>query len=72
MLFRSPVDDKSLAEALRIEDGKHEYVLFIIHREVLTPTDILQWENCLGYGKIVLFDRTEEKSEVITGEALAW
>ncbi|WP_148409960.1 alginate lyase family protein [Murimonas intestini] len=64
--------DKSLAEALRIEDGKREYVLFIIHREVLTPTDILQWENCLGYGKIVLFDRTEEKSEVITGEALAW
>lgn len=64
--------DRRGAEALRIVEGEHEYVLFLIHREVLTPTDILRWENCLGYGKAVLFDRTEEKTEVITGEALAW
>lgn len=38
----------------------------------MTPTDILKWENCVGHGKVVLFDRTEEKKELITGEILAW
>lgn len=64
--------DRDQAEALCIADGQREYVLFLIHQEVLTPTDILRLDNCLGYGKAVLFDRTEEKEKVITGEALAW
>ncbi len=64
--------DRKAAEALKIVEKDKEYVLFLTHREVLTPTDIFQYENCLGYGKAVLFDRTEEKRDVITGEILAW
>ena len=60
------------AEGLRILAGEKEYILFLCHEEVMTPTDILYWENCVGYGKAVLFDRTEEKKETITGEILAW
>lgn len=60
------------AEGLRITAGDREYVLFLCHREVMTPTDILSWENCLGHGKAVLFDRSGEKEKVITGEILAW
>lgn len=60
------------AEGLRIFCGEKEYVLFLCHREIMTPTDILKWENCVGHGKVVLFDRTEEKKELITGEILAW
>ena len=60
------------AEGLRITLGDREYILFLCHREVMTPTDILSWENCLGHGKAVLFDRSREKKEVITGEILAW
>lgn len=60
------------AEGLRISDGKKEYVLFLCHQEVMTPTDILCWGNCRGYGKAVLFDRSEEKNEIIPGEILAW
>ena len=64
--------DPQKAEGLRITQGEREYILFLCHQEVMTPTDILSWENCLGHGKAVLFDRSEEKDEVITGEILAW
>ena len=60
------------AEGLRIISGDKEYILFLCHQEVMTPTDILQWENCLGHGKAVLFDRSAEKQETVTGEILAW
>lgn len=60
------------AEGLQITLGDREYILFLCHREVMTPTDILRWENCLGHGKAVLFDRSREKKEIITGEILAW
>lgn len=60
------------AEGIRINCGEKEYVLFLCHREIMTPTDILRWENCLGHGKVVLFERTTEKTEIITGEILAW
>jgi len=64
--------DRKDAEALKIVTEGKEYILFLTHREVLTPTDILRYENCLGYGKAVLFDRSEEKGKVVTGEILAW
>ena len=69
--YKDELDSKR-AEGLRILAGEKEYVLFLCHEEVMTPTDILYWENCFGYGKAVLFDRTEEKKETITGEILAW
>lgn len=64
--------DRKDAEALKIIVSGKEYILFFTHREVLTPTDILRYENCLGYGKAVLFDRSEEKEQVVAGEILAW
>ena len=64
--------DRTAAEVLRITSGSREYVLFVCHREVMTPTDILRWENCIGYGRVVLFDRSVEKEALITGEVLAW
>lgn len=64
--------DPQKAEGLRIIDGEKEYVLFLCYQEVMTPTDILRWKNCLGHGNAVLFDRSEEKEQVITGEILSW
>lgn len=60
------------AEALRIRADGKEYLLLLTWRELVTPTDILQCENCIGYGKAVLFDRTGEKQEPVSGEILAW
>lgn len=72
----SNVNDRILderdAEGLQLLCGGQEYVLFLCHREVMTPTDILSWENCIGYGRVVVFDRTEEKKEVLTGEVFSW
>lgn len=64
--------DPKDAEALKITVGEREYLLFQTFREVMTPTDILKCENCLGYGKAVLFDRSKEKEAVVSGEILAW
>lgn len=73
---RSVVHEKEIApmdaEAFKIRTGEKEYVLLLCHREIMTPTDILQCENCIGYGKAVLFDRTFEKQNLISGEVLAW
>ena len=60
------------AEGLRITAGDKEYILFLCHQEVMTPTDILKWKNCLGHGKAVLFDRSSEKNDTVIGEILAW
>lgn len=60
------------AEALRITSGDREYVLLLCHQEIVKPTDIMKCENCLGYGKAVLFDRSKEKQAVLSGEILAW
>ena len=64
--------DMKEAEGLQIICGGREYVLFLCHREIQAPADILSWENCIGNGRVVLFDRTEEKKRQITGEILSW
>ena len=69
--YKDELDSKR-GRAFEFFAGEKEYVLFLCHEEVMTPTDILYWENCFGYGKAVLFHRTEEKKETITGEILAW
>lgn len=73
---RSVVHQKEIppqdAEAFRILSGEKEYILLLCQREIMTPTDIFQCENCIGYGKAVLFDRSEEKQEPLSGEVLAW
>ena len=73
---RSIVHDTEISpadtEAFRICSGESEYILLLCHREIMTPTDILKCENCIGYGKAVLFDRTNEKQEILSGETLAW
>lgn len=60
------------AQGLRICAQDKEYILFLFHREIMTPTDIFRCENCIGYGKAVLFDRTDEKTQLISGETLSW
>ena len=64
--------DMKEAEGLQIICGGREDVLFLCHREIQAPADILSWENCIGNGRVVLFDRTEEKKRQITGEILSW
>lgn len=60
------------AEGLQIICGGREYVLFLCRREIMNTTDIFSWKNCLGCGRAVVFDRTEEKENMITGEVFSW
>ena len=76
MPVRSVVHGRELpwqeAQALRLLLGGKEYVLLLCSHEFMTPTDVFQCGNCMGYGKAVLFDRSEEKVEPLSGEILAW
>lgn len=73
---RSVVHDRELprqeALALQLRLGGREYILLLCSCELMTPTDLFQCENCMGYGKAVLFDRSRERLEPISGEVLAW
>lgn len=60
------------ADGLQIICGGREYVLFLCRREIMKTTDIFSWKNCLGCGRAVVFDRTEEKEAMITGEVFSW
>ncbi len=50
------------AEALRITVGATgaQYVVSICHEEVNSPTDLIEVDGCLGYGNVIVFDRSKE------------
>ena len=50
----------AFAEGVKISVGEREYVLIICHQEVNTPTDLEEVDGCLGYGNVVVFDKTKE------------
>ena len=51
----------SMAEAVRLKGNGRDYVAVICHQEVNSPTDMVEAEGCMGFGTIIVFDRTREK-----------
>lgn len=49
----------SMAEAVKIEKGGREYIVIICHQEVNSPTDLEEADGCMGYGNVIVFDKTE-------------
>lgn len=59
----------SMAEAVKINiDGKN-YVVIICHQEVNSPTDLVEADDCLGFGNVIVFDKEEETH---VGHTLTW
>ena len=50
----------SMAEAVRLKGNGRDYVAVICHQEVNSPTDMVEAEGCMGFGTIIVFDRTRE------------
>lgn len=50
----------AMAEALKIEINKKEYVIIICHQEVNSPTDLEEADGCMGYGNVIVFDKGED------------
>lgn len=48
----------SMAEGLKIEKNGKEYVLIICHQEVISATDLEEADGCIGYGMVIVFDKS--------------
>jgi hypothetical protein len=59
----------SMAEAIRIEIRDKVYVIIICHQEVNSPTDLVKADGCLGFGNVIVFDKTEAME---VGTVLHW
>ena len=59
----------SQAEAVKIVKGNRAFLAVICHREVITPTDLLSCEGCLGYGNVIVFDLNHGREN---GTVLCW
>lgn len=59
----------AMAEAIRIEKMDKTYVVVICHQEVNSPTDLVEADGCLGFGNVIVFDKSET-TEV--GTVLNW
>lgn len=72
-VIRGTEFERQQVEALKIVSGEREYILVICHQEVFSPADMVRVENCLGYGSVILFDKSGKGGEaILTGEVLAW
>lgn len=50
----------AMAEALKIEAHGTEYVAVICHQEVNSPTDLVEVDGCLGFGNVIVFDKSKD------------
>lgn len=50
----------AMAEALKIEAHGTEYVVVICHQEVNSPTDLVEVDGCLGFGNVIVFDKSKD------------
>lgn len=56
--FKKTAFEDSIAEAVKLTIRETEYVVIICHREVISPTDQTQADGCLGFGNVIVFNKT--------------
>ena len=59
----------SMAEAVKISCHGTEYVVIFCHQEVNSPTDLEEADGCMGYGNVIVFDKTKD---VLAGTVLQY
>ncbi|MDR2749913.1 MAG: heparinase II/III family protein [Clostridiales bacterium] len=60
----------SQIEAYNIKFGDRFYTVALAHQEYASPTDSFNADGCVGFGNVVVFDRTKCEKEI--GTVLAW
>lgn len=58
--LKGTVYPDSMAEAVKIGYQGREYVVVICHQEVNSPTDLEEADGCLGYGNVIIFDKSQD------------
>lgn len=59
----------SMAEAIKIEVHGKTYIVVCCHQEVNSPTDLVEADECFGFGNVIIFCK-EEATKV--GTVLNW
>ena len=62
--------DKNKIEALTITHRKKCYTVVVAHEEFASPTDTFEADGCLGFGSCVIFNRTNNETQI--GTVLQW
>lgn len=58
------------AEAVKVVTGdKKEYVVIICHEEVNSPTDMVEADDCKGFGNVIVF---EKDVDTYAGNVMLW
>ncbi len=50
----------SMAEAVKIQRDQKEYVVIFCHQEVNSPTNLEEADGCIGFGNVIVFDKSRE------------
>ncbi|WP_069998964.1 alginate lyase family protein [Cellulosilyticum sp. I15G10I2] len=57
-------------EAVTIHKGDQAYTVVVAHQEYASPTDTFYADGCIGFGQVVVFDRTQGEERI--GTVLKW
>lgn len=50
-----------MAQAVGIRGEETDFIVIFCHQEVNSPTDLVQAEDCMGFGNVIAFDRRRER-----------
>ena len=64
--FKSIQFEDSWIESVTITKGTQMYTVVVSHQEWATPTDTFNADGCIGFGKVVVFDRSKGETEIGT------
>ena len=68
--FKGIIFEDKLIEAINVKSGEKKYTIVIAHQDYASPTDSFNADGCIGFGQVVVFNRT--KGEERIGKVLIW
>ena len=64
--FKGIVFPDEVIEGLTISNGDQKYTVVVSHQEYASPTDTFLCDGCTGFGRAVVFDRSEGEDVIGT------
>ena len=62
--FKGITFEDKLIEAINITKGDRKYTLVVAHQDYASPTDSFNADGCIGFGKLVVFNRRKNEERI--------
>ena len=62
--FKKIIFEDKLIEAVNITKGDKKYTLVIAHQDYASPTDSFNADGCIGFGNVVMFNRSDGEERI--------